>query len=926
MNGLRLFAAVAMVSLCSLWAPAEETPAAATKQEWTVKEVLLEESAVDFEVSPDGRWAVWVKRQMDKEKGKRVSNLWLSSLIEQKSIQLTRGKYSHADPKWSPDGTLISFLSTRPLPEAKRKEKRASQQLWLMNAAGGEPWPVTAFAAGADTHFWESESPIVAYAWKDEDAVVLAAREGATLYEQQRQERKDTSQAVEDAAHESPVRLLLLSVKDRKLRRLTDNRDWIDLLSVSPDGRWAATSHQRSLSFEFDHKITPALYLTNLETGEQQAVAADRRLYPDRLEWARDSSGFYFAAEYSTHPVYFTATITRLYFYELATRQLHEVDLEWEKGLANQGAGLRAIPGGFLALLADGVRYQPARYTKQGTTWRRSRLDGTHANNIFKWVASQDGQRLIYEHSTASQPTQWYGAKLNGTSLMGEQQVTHLNPSFAHKPIARTEIVRWTGAQDETVEGVLYYPNEYEPGKRYPLILMIHGGPTGVDLDAWFMATSRPIPLFTQRNAFVLRVNYHGSGNYGLAWAESIGGGKYYELERVDLENGVDAMIERGLADPDRLGVMGWSNGAILTTELITRSRRYKAASAGAGDVEWISDWGNVDFGASFDNYYFGAAPYEDPDLYVQKSPFFRLKDVTTPTIIYTGTEDRNVPPSQSWSHFRVMQQATETPVRFILFPGEPHGLKKFVHQRRKVEEDLAWFDRYLFHTYKEPNEALKEGSPLDMALKRSRFSRVGTRYGMEANGTMIPEVVQFKGLALGRFEVTRAQYAAFDPDYRFEAETENYPANGISFDSAQAYVEWLADLTGEDYRLPTQDEAQALTDGSDVQENTLDHWAGYPLNPDDADRLRAKVRELPGAAALLREVGSFPGRGKEEPAFDLGGNVAEWVVGKDGGGELAGGSADQPADPKSEAEAGEAYRGFRIVHGTPKETTARVN
>jgi pimeloyl-ACP methyl ester carboxylesterase len=648
-------------------------------------------------------------------------------------------------------------------------------------------------------------------------------------------------------------------------------------------------------------------------------VASDQRWYPDRLEWARDSSGFYFASEYSTHPTYFTATITRLHFYELATGRVHEVDLEWEKGLADQGDSLRAVPGGFVALLADGVRYQPARYTKDGATWRRSRLEGTHSNNIFEWAASQDGQRLVYEHSTASQPAQWYRATLTGTKLLEEQQVTHLNPNFAHRPIARTEIVRWTGARDEEIEGVLYYPNEYEPGKRYPLVLMIHGGPTGVDLDAWFMATSRPIPLFTQRNTFLLRANYHGSGNYGLAWAESIGGGNYYDLERVDLENGVDAMIERGLADPDRLGVMGWSNGAILTTELITRSGRYKAASAGAGDVEWISDWGNVDFGASFDNYYFGAAPYEDPDLYVRKSPFFRLKDVTTPTIIYTGTEDRNVPPSQSWSHFRAMQQATETPVRFILFPGEPHGLRKFVHQRRKVEEDLAWFDRYLFQTYERLNEALKEGSPLDMALKRTRFPRVGPRYGMEASGTLIPEVVEFKGLALGRFEVTRAQYAAFDPDYSFEAGTENYPANGISFDRAQAYVEWLADLTGEE-------EVGALTDGSGVKENTLDHWAGYPLNPDDAERLRAKVQELPGAAALLREVGSFPGRGKEEPVFDLGGNVAEWVAGKDGGGELVGGSADQPADPKSTAEAGEAYRGFRIVRGAPKETTAKVN
>ena len=152
--------------------------------------------------------------------------------------------------------------------------------------------------------------------------------------------------------------------------------------------------------------------------------------------------------------------------------------------------------------------------------------------------------------------------------------------------------------------------------------------------------------------------------------------------------------------------------GSILTTSLITRSNRFKVASCGAGDVEWISDWGNVMFGASFDNYYFGGPPYEMPEFYIKKSPYFKLKDVTTPTIIYTGTDDVNVPPSQSWSHFRVMQQATDTPVRFVVFPGEPHGLRKYQHQLRKLNEDLRWFDIHLFKDYDPGNEALKKGSP----------------------------------------------------------------------------------------------------------------------------------------------------------------------------------------------------------------------
>jgi dienelactone hydrolase len=415
----------------------------------------------------------------------------------------------------------------------------------------------------------------------------------------------------------------------------------------------------------------------------------------------------------------------------------------------------------------------------------------------------------------------------------------------------------------------------------------------------------------------VLRANYHGSSGYGLDWVESICCGNYYSLEIPDLENGVDYLIDRGLVDANKLATMGWSNGAILSIELTTRNPRYVAASTGAGDVEWISDWANVDFGAAFDNYYFGAAPYEDPQRYIDLSPFFRMKDVQTPTIIYFGTEDRNVPTDQGWSHFRALQQIGQVPVKFILFPGEAHGIRKLAHQRRKLQEDLTWFDKYLFGTYEPENEAFNKESPLAEAFKRTEVAISDGHYGRLSQGTLVPEVVTYKGEEIGRFEVTRAQFAFFDAGYTYERGTGNYPANGVSFDEAQAYVEWLSQLTGEAYRLGTAAEMKSLYGSATGNENTLDYWAGYKPNPDDAALLAKKITELPGDAPLLREVGSFPGRGDDVLVFDLSGNVAEWVIGADGGGTLLGGSADLPADGKSQrAMAGDAYRGFRVVRG----------
>jgi dipeptidyl aminopeptidase/acylaminoacyl peptidase len=917
---------------------ADEKPASSKKERWKPEDFIYGETAGQFRISPDAKWVVWVKTSADKDKDARVSNLVLSSLTESREIPLTRGSDNNTQPRWSPDGEWIAFASTRARP--KPKPDTAPMQIWLINAHGGEPWALTELAHAPKR-----------LEWLDKDTLIYSAEEDPALYEQELKKKKDDSETVDDAEHAPPVRLYKMNVKDKKITRLTANSDWIEDFAVSPDRKFVVASHAKSLHYTFDQKVRPIVILHDLSGGPEKQLFAELRVRAEGFEWAPDNSGFYMATPFSTDARFMTAGITIVYFYDLASGTSTQVNLDSPNGL---GFDLQTVPGGFVALLAAGSHDDLAFYSAAkgaaGWSWKREAIAGEHAKNLESFRVSEDGKTIVYSSSTASKLSQPYRAQIEGGKIVSPVQLAKLNEGLVNgRAYAKSEVIRWKGTNNEEVEGILYYPANYEEGKKYPLITAIHGGPMGSDKDLWGESWAYPIQLFTERGAFVLRPNYHGSSNYGLKWAESICCGKYYDLETPDINAGVDYLIAQGKADADRIGTMGWSNGSILSTSLITTyPARYKVASVGAGDIEWLSDWGNVDFGQSFDAYYFGKSPFEDPQLYINKSPFFKMDKVQAPVLIFHGTADRNVPPAQSWSYFRALQHFDKT-VKYVVFPGEPHGPRKLTHQVRKVEEEVAWFDKYFFKTAKPEDEALKKDSPLQGALRAKNIARSsGGYYGTILKHskyvdvlTLIPEVVNRGGLEISRFEVTRPQFAgcrAKTPQQHGRGESTavpvgdsdrtlselNLPASGVTLEEAKQCASRLSELTGQEWRLPYEDEVKSLYENRE-NENTLDYWAGYAPNPEDTAKLRAKAKELGGAAPLLKEVGSFAGKGKEdeEPIYDLGGNVAEWVLTRDGKGKVMGGSADCPADAKANCTAAPEYVGFRVVRGAAKPAAA---
>lgn len=890
------------------------------RAQWTPDDVVNAESAASFDLSPDGKTAVWAKRTAHKEKDAFVSKLFLTRLDQREAgkpvtIQLTRSDDSDRNPLFSRDGKLVYFLSGRD----------KGKKIWAINPAGGEAYEVKSLEVNPSNPQWLNDSTLV-----------FVAEEGKTLYEKEAEDRKDDVQVIEDTAHFKPSRLFALNVKTKDLRRLTDNRFPVAVYAVSRDGNWIVSAHTRSPHFGADGKPRPEIRLWDVRAGTSRGIISEQ-YGAGQFLFAHDNAGFYFTINQTSDTLWSGAGVRMLRYYDLATGRVSPVPLAHDWGL---GAGLMRTASGVIVELANGPTNKLAVVERKSGqlawTVKPLAVPAAMGEHVAPLVLSKDYGTMLYTYGTASVPTQYHvgkftaDAKKGTVSLGTDGEFLTLNAGFPKKKIAKSEVMRWKGWRDEEVTGILYYPTNYKPGRAYPLVVSIHGGPAGADGDDWGESWAYYPNILAQKGAFVLRPNYHGSSNHGQAFVESIAK-NYYEPELEDITKGIDALVAKGLVTRDSLGVHGWSNGAILTTMLTVRyPEMFKVAAPGAGDVNWTSDFGTCQFGVTFDQHYFGGAPWDNVagktynEAYITKSPLFELERVKTPTIIFHGSEDRAVPRDQGWEYYRALQQIGQAPVRFLWFPGQPHGLQKVTHQLRKMNEEIAWFDKYLFGKKDTLNEAFKKDSPLAMLLEKDKAIRLpdGT-FGLPSNDGPIPEVVAWKkdSLSIGRFEVTVAQLAGQKTGTKAVAasgaESANQPAVGVSYDQAQAYCRWLSEKTGRKYRLPNAREAKELAKKARevaAKENTLNHWAGYAITLDEVPVLKQKLQGL--KTTLLKPVGSFaPAKIGEADLYDLGGNAAEWYTKDDGTPGTYGFSAYDFADPTNEnPKTDRAYVGFRVV------------
>jgi len=883
----------------------------AQDQGWKTEDVVNQERVSDVDIAPGGKAVVWVKSRPDKKQDKFVSDLWLT-LLDQKDkkgnprqIQLTRGKESDRSPLFSADGETIYFLSSR----AKGKA------IWAMSTFGGEPYAVDSF-----------ETSISDLKWLNDSTLTFTAEEGKTLYELENEKKKDNTVVVEDEEHFKASRVFAFHVKDKTTRRLTHNEFPVSEYAVSKDGKWIVTRHTMSPHYGVDGNPDPTYYLWNLEAKTSTQILKEGYQTPGNFAFSEDSKGFYFGSVQSSDPEWEGAGITLLYYFDLDSQSAEQIDIDWDWGLSR---GYEVIGNDVLITLAQGATMGLAYLKKSGDSWDKISFSaGDMTDHINPVEISKEYDQLVYTYSTASQPVKYLLSDLqignNEVSLSEKNEIATVNEHLKEKPLTQSEVVTWMGALDDEINGILYYPLNYEKGRAYPLIVSIHGGPSGVDMDTWSDRWSTYPHLLAEKGAFVLKPNYHGSGNHGQEFVESIKG-HYYEYELPDVLSGIQMLVDKGMVDEDSLGVMGWSNGAIISTMLTVRHPdKFKVCAAGAGDVNWTSDYGTCRFGVTFDQSYFGGAPWDNTngktynEAYLELSPLFEMEKVKTPTIIFHGSEDRAVPRDQGWEYYRALQQLDQAPVRFLWFPGQRHGLAKLTHQLRKMNEEIAWIDKHLFGKVPDNNEAVKEDSPLMSLLEKEKSAHQDGVMGEMVKGKLIPEVVVIKedSIALSKFELTNAQYKAYNEDHQYSALHANHPVIGLSFAEAKAYVSWLSEMTGENYRLPIESEGKALHKQAvkaAKDENSIHYWAGYDITMDDVKEFKEKLSSVD--ATLIKPVGSFKpvkiGAGK---IYDLGGNVSEWYEVR-GAGKIMGFSAYDYADEhEPTADRSQQYVGVRVV------------
>ena len=564
-------------------------------------------------------------------------------------------------PAFSPDGKRLAFLS-------KGEGEKAKAQILAVDVDGGAPVAVT-------TH----ETSIQSFRWSPDGKTIAFVAEDAKSDEEETADETGRDWQVHDENFKHR-RLYTVDAIGGEGKRLIDREVSIWDFEWAPDGKTIfiqSTDFPRTDESYMFRKISAISV-----DGGKQTVAFTTAGKLGAMEVSPDGRTLAFLGAASLNDpiaqsIYIVPLTGGTPRNLVADYRGSGVDLTWLDAR------------NLLVLVNEGATTRLLRINTE--TGARTTI-GSPAEVIHSIDAAPAKGRFVAVADTPSHPGEVFSGNIADGRLT---RMTHHNPQLKQVRLARQEIFQWTSAEGWPIEGILTYPLNYSEGRRYPLVLQIHGGPEGVSQHGWTTSAIYPVQLLALDGYFVLEPNYRGSGGLGVAFSKAdhddLGGREYDDVLR-----GIDALVAKGLVDGNRVATGGFSYGGYFSAWGATRhSERFKAAIVGAGISNWVSFTGTTDIPFEMSLVHWNSWWFDQPALHWERSPLAHINKAKTPTLIIHGAKDERVHPEQSLELYNALR-IKKVPTQLVMYPREPHGVRERAHQLDVIERVRGWLRKYL--------------------------------------------------------------------------------------------------------------------------------------------------------------------------------------------------------------------------------------
>lgn len=674
-----------MKNLVIIWLAVSSLYCSGQTKDPSFEEVISLRSVGTPVISADGKTVAFTVRTADWDQNEFDSEIWISRGGGQafQATQATKG--SSNAPNFSPDGKWLAFLSDR----------GGKNQIYVMRLEGGEAFAITAEKESISDLEWHPSGKKILFTKpdsedkkkKDEEkrygGFSTDDKEFTLTHLWQVDFNPDLRNPSELPCYQSfdSLRAKAGCLSLAKPERLTEGEFTITSFKISPDGSTVAFNHQPNpLINSF---IKSDISLIDLNSKKVTALVMNKSA--DGLAaWSPDSKEVLFTSNEND---------TTSNFYK--NSKLFAIEVNGKK-VRRLGAKLDEDFGGQFSWQQDGIYF--TLWNKMNRPlYKINPKSGDHTvflnspEQIFSASFSNMGQFAINAKGN-DQLNEIYVSPIVSPKL---QRITSINEQIKSWRVAKSEIISWISKDGATIEGVLHKPDNYDPKKKYPLLVVIHGGPTGIDYPTPVPAYVYPIVQWLNKGALVLRPNYRGSAGYGEAFrslnVENLGVGDAW-----DVISGVEYLDSKGLIDKSKMGCMGWSQGGYISAFLTTTTNIFKAISVGAGISDWSTYYVNTDI-HPFTRQYLKATPWSNPEIYKKTSPISYINQAKTPTLIQHGEFDKRVPIPNAYELLQGLRDHN-VDSELIVYKGFGHGITKPKERLAATWHNWKWFGKYIWN------------------------------------------------------------------------------------------------------------------------------------------------------------------------------------------------------------------------------------